>query len=142
MKFNAVRVEQALGMLSNHLDLAGTPTVRLVICGGASLIAAGIVSRTTKDVDIVALRTADGTLVAPVPLPEFLVAAAGVVARDLGLEPNWLNNGPSSDEGGLFQMGLPGGVRRASDGAGLWTAIKGLFHWPARPDILQVVRRR
>lgn len=109
MKLNAILLEQALGMLSSHLDLARTPTVRLVICGGASLIAAGIVSRTTKDVDIVALRTADGTLVAPVPLPDFLVAAAAVVARDLGLEANWLNNGPSSDEGGLFQMGLPEG---------------------------------
>jgi hypothetical protein len=73
------------------------------------LIATKIVSRTTKDVDVVVFRAVDGTLVAPVPLPDFLLHAAAVVARDLGLEPNWLNNGPSRDEGGLFQMGLPAG---------------------------------
>ncbi len=56
-----------------------------------------------------AFRTADGSLVAPVPLPEFLLKAAAVVARDLGLSENWLNNGPSQGEGGLFQMGLPEG---------------------------------
>jgi hypothetical protein len=109
MKLNAARLEQALGLLAGTLGLASTPEIRLVVCGGASLIATEIVSRTTKDVDIVAFRAMDGTLVAPVPLPEFLLQAAAVVARDLGLEPNWLNNGPSRDEGGLFQMGLPAG---------------------------------
>jgi len=109
MKLNATRLEQALGLLSGHLDLASTPEVRLVVCGGAALIATGIVSRTTKDMDIVALRMADGNLAAPVPLPGFLLEAAAVVARDLGLDANWLNNGPSQGEGGLFQMGLPPG---------------------------------
>jgi hypothetical protein len=37
------------------------------------------------------------------------VEAATQVGRDLGLGSNWLNNGPSSGEGGLFQMGLPFG---------------------------------
>lgn len=97
-------------MLAGNMDLANTPEIHLVICGGASLIATKIISRTTKDIDIVAFRTMDGTLIAPVPLPEFLMQAAKVVARDLGLEPNWLNNGPSQDEGGLFQMGLPAGI--------------------------------
>lgn len=97
-------------MLSGHLDLAGTPPIQLVVCGGASLIASGVVTRSTKDVDIVALRGADGTLLAPVPLPAWLLQAAATVARDLGLETNWLNNSPSRDEGGLFQMGLPSGL--------------------------------
>jgi hypothetical protein len=96
-------------MLAGHLKLANTPEIRLVVCGGAALLATKVVSRTTKDVDIVALRSVDGTLAAPVPLPGFLLQAAAVVARDLGLEPDWLNNGPSRDEGGLFQMGLPAG---------------------------------
>jgi hypothetical protein len=48
-------------------------------------------------------------LTAPVPLPDFLFRAAASVARDLGLDANWLNNDPSRDEGGLFQMGLPTG---------------------------------
>jgi hypothetical protein len=109
MKLNATLLQQALELLAGNMDLANTPEIRPVVCGGASLIATEVVSRTTKDVDVVAFRGADGTLVAPVPLPDFLLQAAKVVARDLGLEPNWLNNGPSRDEGGLFQMGLPAG---------------------------------
>jgi hypothetical protein len=38
-----------------------------------------------------------------------LLQAAGEVAEDLALAPEWLNNGPSSGEGGLFQLGLPDG---------------------------------
>jgi hypothetical protein len=109
MKLNATLLQQALELLAGNMDLANTPEIRLVVCGGASLIATEVVSRTTKDVDVVAFRGADGTLVAPVPLSDFLLQAAKVVARDLGLEPNWLNNGPSRDEGGLFQMELPAG---------------------------------
>jgi hypothetical protein len=109
MKLNTATLEQALEMLGGNMDLANTPGIGLVVCGGASLIATKVLSRATKDVDIVAFRTREGTLIAPVPLPEFLLRAAAVVARDLGLEPNWLNNGPSRDEGGLFQMGLPKG---------------------------------
>jgi len=61
---------------------------------------------TTKDVDIVALRC-KGKLVSPAPMPGPLVQAAKEVAEDLGLDRNWLNNGPSRGQGGLFQMGLP-----------------------------------
>ena len=110
MNLNTDLLERALDMLSGHLDLAGAPPIQLVVCGGASLLASGVVTRTTKDVDIVALRGADGALLPPVPLPEWLLQAAALVARDLGLEANWLNNGPSRDDGGLFQMGLPAGL--------------------------------
>src|SRR4051812_27912556 len=82
-----------------------TETVRLVICGGAALVATGLRSRTTHDADVVALINAAGELVSPEPLPPFLLKAAEQVARDLGLLPNWLNNGPSRDEGGLFRWG-------------------------------------
>ena len=109
MKLNANRIEQALRILAGQLALSDSPAVRLVVCGGASLIATGVVSRVTKDVDVVALLSGEGALVAPVPMPGYVMQAAAVVARDLGLEANWLNNGPSRDEGGLFQMGLPTG---------------------------------
>lgn len=83
--------------------------VGLVICGGAALIATGLRQRTTRDADVVALMSEAGDLVDPAPLPAALLEAAGQVGRDLGLGPGWLNNGPSSGEGGLFQMGLPPG---------------------------------
>jgi hypothetical protein len=109
MKLNATRIEQALRLVAGQMELASSPAARLVVCGGASLIATGVLSRVTKDVDVVALRSGSGELLAPVPMPEGVMQAAAVVARDMGLDANWLNNGPSRDEGGLFQMGLPAG---------------------------------
>jgi hypothetical protein len=68
-----------------------------------------MVTRTTNDVDIVALASS-GELLSPDPLPRDLVKAAMEVAQDLGLPENWLNNDPSRGSGGLYQMGLPGGM--------------------------------
>ena len=101
--------DQALRLLDGRLSLAGAPRFNLVVCGGAALLAAGLVLRTTRDVDIVALMDDEGVLLDPAPLPILLVEAAREVADDLGLPPDWLNNGPSSGEGGLFRMGLPEG---------------------------------
>jgi hypothetical protein len=56
-----------------------------IICGGASLIIQGLVSRTTKDIDIVAP-----------PIDKALSEAADSVASDLGLNSHWLNCGPDS----------------------------------------------
>jgi hypothetical protein len=49
------------------------------------------------------------------PLPEPLVIAAREVAVDLDLPVDWLNNGPSSDDGGLFRLGLPLGLAERLD---------------------------
>lgn len=107
---DANTIEQALNALNEFLEYAGSDPVQLVVCGGAGLILTGLVSRTTEDVDIVALLNSEGELYAPVPLPEKLYAAVSQVAEVLGINENWLNNGPSSDEGGLFQLGLPEGL--------------------------------
>jgi len=44
MKLNAASLERALEMLAGNMDLAKTPEIRLVVCGGASLIATKTVS--------------------------------------------------------------------------------------------------
>ncbi|CAH2032187.1 hypothetical protein [Trichlorobacter ammonificans] len=103
-KFN-----QALRLLNARLELTGAPSFNLVICGGTALAATGLVPRTTTDVDIVALLDDEGELLDPAPLPQALVREANEVALDLGLPKDWLNNGPSSGDGGLFRMGLPEG---------------------------------
>jgi hypothetical protein len=108
-------LETALRLLAGRLDLAETDPVGLVVCGGSALIAEGLVLRVTRDVDVLALMDARRRLVNPAPLPDFLLKAAKEVARDLGFEENWLNNGPSSDAGGLFQLGLPEGIENRLD---------------------------
>src|ERR1035438_1533151 len=121
-------IDQAFKLLAGRLDLAQTEPVRLVVCGGSALIAMGLRQRTTRDVDVVALLNATNELASPDPLPEFLLTAASHVARDLGLFDNWLNNGPSRGEGGLFQMGLPGGLQRQTDSKGIWITSGCPFH--------------
>jgi len=55
----------------------------IVICGGAALIALGIVSRETRDVDVL------------IPdLDPFLEEAAHKIAPRFQLKSGWLNNGP------------------------------------------------
>ncbi|MCX5769385.1 MAG: hypothetical protein NTZ09_03810 [Candidatus Hydrogenedentes bacterium] len=105
------RLARVFELLDGRLARNGAPRAGIVVCGGAAMIATGLVSRTTTDVDIVALVDDALLLVAPVPLPAHLIRAATEVAETLGLPADWLNNGPSRDEGGLFQMGLPEGFQ-------------------------------
>lgn len=93
----------AIRLLENNAD-----PMDIVVCGGSALILTHLIPRTTKDVDIVALLK-NGILCSPDPMPDSLLKAVKECAEDLGLPPNWLNNGPSKGEGGLFQMGLPVG---------------------------------
>lgn len=109
MLIDSRSLDSALTLLEGRLGLNGSLPVGIVVCGGSALIATGLVSRTTKDVDIVALVDESGALLSPAPLPEALSVAAREVALALELDENWLNNGPSSDDGGLFQAGLPKG---------------------------------
>ncbi|MFA6241479.1 MAG: hypothetical protein WC655_11140 [Candidatus Hydrogenedentales bacterium] len=108
--FDETRLNEAFMLLDGRLRLIGASPVGLVVCGGASLLATGLVSRTTRDVDIVAMMAKKGALTDPDPLPEALIRASGEVTEVLGLPEDWLNNRPSRGDGGLFRMGLPSGL--------------------------------
>ncbi len=110
MELNSTVLHNALWLLGERLQGKLADPVRLVVCGGSALIALDLASRSTNDVDVLAMVSADGELVSPVPFPESLKAALGEVATLIGLPENWLNYGPSSDSGGLFQCGLPDGL--------------------------------
>lgn len=106
MLLNNKDLEKALGMVGELLYADGE-TVSIVIIGGAALNLLGVVNRTTRDVDVVAMTSSPGEkLVAPTnPLPAPLLKAVETVARDLDLAPNWLNRGPASQ----WEIGLPPG---------------------------------
>ena len=97
---DSARLLEALGV---QLAAIGA-RYELVVVGGSALLALGLVSRATQDVDLVALRDDTGLRPAA-PLPDQLAAARDRVARDLGLPANWLNAGPAA----LLDFGLPGG---------------------------------
>lgn len=81
-------LDQALHLLGTLLEEAGV-TYSLVVAGGSALLAQKITSRNTHDVDVIAL---DGGDTRAYPLPQTLTEAATRVARELQLDPNWLNS--------------------------------------------------
>lgn len=76
----------------------------LVVIGGSGLLALGIIERSTRDVDLLALRSGD-KLDSAKPLPKKLATARDRVARDFSLPSDWLNPGPTD----LLTLGLPDG---------------------------------
>jgi hypothetical protein len=76
---------RSLEMLDESLRLCGSGKKwHLVCCGGAAMLALGIEGRRTNDVDLVLPS-----------MSEELKAAARVVHQRLGLNHDWLNDGPS-----------------------------------------------
>lgn len=100
-------------LLDDALDLlaeltADQPPQHWVVCGGSSLLALGLVRRTTtRDVDVLA-RVEAGALITAKPLPAWLIEAAEQVRKQLGLLENWFNTGPSDDS--FFRFGFPEGM--------------------------------
>jgi hypothetical protein len=96
-------IDQLLGALGEQLAASGE-RYELVVIGGSGLLALGVIERSTRDIDIVALRT-KGDLDSAEPLPEGLRAARDRVARDFSIPTEWLNPGPTD----LLEFGLPDG---------------------------------
>jgi uncharacterized nucleotidyltransferase DUF6036 len=92
-----------LTALADQLDVIGV-RYELVVIGGTALLALGLISRGTRDVDLVGLKESEGITPAD-PLPEPLAVACQRVARDFRLPDRWLNGGPTS----LLDLGLPEG---------------------------------
>lgn len=99
-------IDRALGLLDGFLREQNADPVDLVVCGGSSLIALGLVGRTTRDVDVMALRNPDGKLIGSKPLPAAVAQAVRRVADMLGLAEDWLNAGPADQ----IKTGFPEGM--------------------------------
>lgn len=98
-------LDEALEALSAFLQEEDGEAESLVLIGGSALLALGIVSRTTRDADIMARMDVRLGLVDPRPLSEALQSAARRVARELDLDEDWLNTGPADQ----LAAGLPAG---------------------------------
>ena len=68
MSIGSDQLDQALLALNDQLALRHG-SVHLIVIGGSGLIAIDVVSRVTRDVDVVALER-DGELVSAEPLPK------------------------------------------------------------------------
>jgi uncharacterized nucleotidyltransferase DUF6036 len=89
----------------------------LVAIGGGALQLLGLISRPTRDIDVVAL-VENATLVPAAELPAPLQRAVEDTARLLRLPVAWFNAGPRS----LMEFGLPDGLLQRAhrrDWAGL-----------------------
>jgi hypothetical protein len=101
-------LEQAVGLLEEVIRLRGKPFQHFVVCGGSSLLALELVSRTTtKDVDILA-RLEGGEFVQAKPLPDWVNEAAEEVREELDLPEHWFNTGPADES--FFRSGFPQGI--------------------------------
>ena len=103
------QAERVLSALGEQLQGHGE-RFELVVIGGSGLLALGEIKRSTRDVDLVALRKGEDLGPAE-PLPDALRRAAERVARDFGLDAGWLNGGPTS----LLDLGLPEGFLERLD---------------------------
>ena len=82
------RALEALG----ELLAARNQSYECVVAGGASLAALGVLVRVTGDVDVMAVRDADGEItLAPPAFPPFLATAIREVAREFNLPAQWMN---------------------------------------------------
>ncbi|MCC7441965.1 MAG: hypothetical protein IT285_10040 [Bdellovibrionales bacterium] len=77
-----MKTDAVFRALNEELSRSGLER-EIVICGGAALIALGIVSRATRDVDVLD----------PI-LDSGILSAASAVGKAMGLTDGWLNNGP------------------------------------------------
>jgi Nucleotidyltransferase of unknown function (DUF6036) len=120
------QADRLLRALGEQLAVTGDH-YELVVVGGSGLLALGETQRSTRDVDLVALRTGE-TLGPAQPLPPPLQRAAARVARDFNLDEGWLNGGPTS----LLDLGLPEGFLERLEGRRYGDALT--VHFASRYD--------
>jgi hypothetical protein len=102
-QFDSLSLHNALTVLGNLLSDRQLH-FEVVAIGGSGLLLLGMISRPTKDVDVVALVD-EGIFTSAKQLPGLLREAIIEVGTALRLGENWFNTGPAD----LFLMGLPEG---------------------------------
>jgi len=95
------QLERILDLLGADLEDAGE-RLELLVAGGACLLICGYISRPTRDVDVIGLKTSKSFVKPPV-LPQTLERSLERVRRIYPLPADWMNLAASSvmDHGGL-----------------------------------------
>jgi hypothetical protein len=106
MQSESVNFEEALSTLGEVMESRGFQC-EIVAIGGGALSLLGLISRSTKDIDIVAI-VEGGQFVSAETLPAELDRARTDVATALHLPNDWLNSGPTQ----LLDFGLPEGFEK------------------------------
>ncbi len=101
---DGTNIEKIFVALDRQILATGGSSISLVVCGGTALAELGLVSRSTKDVDLLG-RLENGVIRKMGRFPDWLGEAAGRVAIDFNLPADWLNLGPESQ----LDTGLPQG---------------------------------
>lgn len=125
-----VLADRLLSAVSEQLGREGERW-EIVVIGGAALATLGLVARTTADIDVVGLR--HGALITPAdPLPESLRRARDRVARDFGLDRDWLN----AQAADVVRLGLPEGFADRVETRGYPPNLK--VHFAGRYDLIHL----
>ncbi len=98
MTITLKNLDEILGALDRQIEYHGGSSIGLLVCGGTALAALGLITRTTKDVDVIGEveETAGRRDIRKIDrFPHWLERAAYTVARDFGLPEDWLNLGPA-----------------------------------------------
>lgn len=102
---NSKNLESVLLLLSERLALV-MPGQRwdLVVCGGSALNALNLVSRTTKDIDVIGKMVNNKVCFAS--FDDLFKEQIIICSELLNLPVDWLNTGPES----YLKTGLPSGL--------------------------------
>ena len=144
--------DEALNALGALLASRGH-RYEVVLIGGGNLLLRRIITRPTKDGDLLGERGPGGSVVRMGRLPVPLMQAIADVATTYGLKDDWLNLGPGS----LLDHDLPSGfesrLERRDFGRGLTVWLAGEYdlicfklyaaadHWPARDRHLEDLQK-
>ena len=112
MQIGPGHIEDIFNALDKQIGIMGGVPIGLIVCGGTALAALGLVSRTTKDVDVLGEAAVSGNdeLILKVmkELPQWLQRSVDKVGRDFDLPANWFNLGPAPQ----LESGVPDGFEK------------------------------
>ena len=124
MGFDSNSLENALRDLGQLLSDQGH-YYEIVAIGGGGLLLLGLITRPTKDLDLVALVD-KGEFISANPLPPPLAQAAFEIGDARNLGEHWFNSGPAD----LLRLGLPDGFKNRMETSvykGLTVHLAGRF---------------